>query len=41
MKIFRELRVFVFKHRAKNQNAESAENFQNMPYRNLDFINVK
>ena len=41
MKTFRGFRVFVFTYRAKNENAELAESFQNMPYRNLDFINVK
>ena len=38
---FRGFRVSVFTYRVKNENAELAESFQNMPYRNLDFINVK
>ena len=41
MKTFRGFLVFIFMHRAKNENAESAKSFQNMPYGNLDFINVK
>ena len=41
MKTFRGFLVFVFMYMAKNENAESAKSFQNMPYRNLDFINVK
>ena len=41
MKTFHGFRVFVFTYRAKNENAELAESFQNMPYRNLDFTNVK
>ena len=40
-KTFRGFRVFVFRYRAKNEDAEFVENFQNMPYPNLDFINVK
>ena len=40
MKTFRKFHVFVFTYRAKNKNAELVESFQNMPYRNLDFINV-
>ena len=41
MKTFRGFRVFVFTQRGKTENAELAESFQNMQYRNLDFINVK
>ena len=41
MKTFREFRAFVFTYRAKNENPELAGSFQNMPYRNLDFIKVK
>ena len=40
MKIFRGFHVFVFTYRAKNENVELAENFRNMWYRNLDFLNV-
>ena len=41
MKTFRGFHVFVFTYRAKNENAELAEGFQNMPHGNLDFIKVK
>ena len=41
MKTFRGFHVFVFTYKAKKENAELAVSFQNMPYRNLDFINVK
>ena len=41
MKTFRGFRIFVFTYRAKNENVELAQSFQNMPYRNLDFINIK
>ena len=40
MKAFRGFRVFVFRDTGKNKNAELAENSQNIPFRNLDFINV-
>ena len=41
MKTSLGFRVFIFTYRAKNENVELAESFQNMPYRNLGFINVK
>ena len=41
MKTLRGFRVFIFTYRAKNKNVELAESFQNMPYLNLDFINIK
>ena len=40
MKTFRGFCAFVFTYWATNENEELAENFQNMPYCNLDFINV-
>ena len=41
MKTFHGFCVLLLTYRTKNENAELVESFENMPYRNLNFLKVK